>query len=278
MSNSLKIENIDHSDIGGFLQTQPFISGDLYKALTDFGHKEKDLRAVIKSTGTQMDQAVRNQIRRVPMGVYHRSTLNQYDQGNPTGGRGNHHGITSVQTAQKMMPSAFDSDGFLKPGYSFTPGEGKSVVATSMYPGNDTSDGGMVTIYGPGGGAAQTQNVETTREEEPAPRTTGDPDPIQTVTGEPVESVGEESSGPNFQDLIDAIANMSAPVINIPPPPVFQPPPPPASYAAVGQAASANPGVRIRRSRSRAQGTNTLGTNFFNRGTRNTLRISGINV
>jgi hypothetical protein len=68
---------------------------------------------------------------------------------------------------------------------------------------------------------------------------------------------------------------MSAPTINLPPPPVYEPPP---SFAAVGYAASANPGVRIRRSRSRAQGTNTLGTNFFNRGTRNTLRISGLNV
>ena len=102
--------------------------------------------------------------------------------------------------------------------------------------------------------------------------TTGPVDPIGPVTG---GDGGSGSSGPSLSDLIDAISNMSAPTINIPPPPAYEPPP---SFAAVGQAASANPGVRIRRSRSRAQGTNTLGTNFFNRGTRNTLRISGLNV
>ena len=105
--------------------------------------------------------------------------------------------------------------------------------------------------------------------------TTGPVDPIGPVTGGDSGGSGGGSSGPSLQDLIDTIANMSAPTINIRPPPVYEPPP---SFAAVGQAASANPGVRIRRSRSRAQGTNTLGTNFFKRGTRNTLRISGLNV
>ena len=117
--------------------------------------------------------------------------------------------------------------------------------------------------------------VEEPNDEDTNDGTTGPVDPIGPVTGGDGGNGGSGSSGPSLEDLINAISNMSAPTINLPPPPVYEPPP---SFAAVGQAASANPGVRIRRSRSRAQGTNTLGTNFFNRGTRNTLRISGLNV
>lgn len=277
MSSTLKIEDIDHSDIGAFLQTQPYISGALYKALTDFGHNEKDLRKVIKSTGTQMDQDVRNQIRNFPQGVYHRSTLNQYDQGNPTGGKANYKGITSVKTAQKIMPSAFDSDGFLKPGYSFTPGEGKSVVATSMYDGNDVNSGGMVTIYGPGGGVAPTQNVEVPEDDTTYP-TTGDVDPpgLVNVGQDPITAVDDEDEGPDYEDLYNQLMNRE---VNISIPSYTPPPPPPIpnSYAAIpGLRGSSTPGVRIRESRSRAQGANTMGTQQLNRNYG--LTIGGINV
>jgi hypothetical protein len=197
--------------------------------------------------------------------------------GLPIGGRGYNETYSALRAAANQRRDLFSGSGKsnlralgIKEGYSFTGGEGKVLVDSIDYRGSGSYDGGTLNIY-------QDYTPPAPPEPEPEPEpdpnegTTGPVDPIQTVTGDPPE----ESDGPSLQDLINTIANMSAPVINLPPPPVYEPPP---SYAAVGQAASANPGVRIRRSRSRAQGTNTLGTNFFNRGTRNTLRISGLNV
>ena len=277
MSETLKIEDIDHSDIGAFLQTQPYISGSLYKALTDFGHNEKDLRKVIQQTGTQMDLDVRNQIRNFPQGVYNTSTLNQYNQGNRTGGKGNHHGFESISAAQEMMPSAFDPDGFLKPGFSFNPGVGKVAIATTSYMGNDTSEGDIVTIYGPGGGVAPTQNVEVPEEEVEYP-TTGEVDPpgLVDVGQDPLTEGDDEDEGFDYEaaynQLMNRPLNISIPSYTPPPPP-----PIPNSYAAIpGLRGSTTPGVRIRESRSRAQGTNTMGTQQLNRNSG--LSIGGINV
>ena len=204
-------------------------------------------------------------------------------EGLPKGGRGYNETFTALRAAANKRRDLFSGSGKsnlgklgIKEGYSFTGGEGKILVDTIAYSNSGSYDEGTVNIYkdytpppvtapDPGGGDDGGGNDNTT----------GPVDPIGPVTG--VDG-GSGTSGPSLSDLIDAISNMSAPTINIPPPPVYTPPPPPASFAAVGQAASANPGVRIRRSRSRSQGTNTLGTNFFNRGTRNTLRISGLNV
>ena len=174
-----------------------------------------------------------------------------------------------------MMPSAFDSDGFLKPGYSFSPGEGKSVVATSMYSGNDTNDGGMVTIYGPGGGVAPTQNVEVPEEETEFPNT-GDVDPpgLVDVGQDPI--IADEDEGIDYEDLYNQLMNRE---VNISIPSYTPPPPPPIpnSYAAIpGLRGSSTPGVRIRESRSRAQGANTMGTQQLNRNYG--LSIGGINV
>ena len=188
-------------------------------------------------------------------------------EGLPTGGRGYSQRYDALRAAAKSRRDLFSGSGRknlhklgIKEGYSFVGGEGKTLVDTIEYRGGAYNGGGDDGGDDGGGGNDNT---------------TGPVDPIGPVTG--VDG-GSGTSGPSLSDLIDAISNMSAPTINIPAPPVYEPPPPPASFAAVGHAATANPGVRIRRSRSRSQGTNTLGTNFFNRGTRNTLRISGLNV
>ena len=205
------------------------------------------------------------------------------------GGRGMTAQISQIKAGQKQRPDLFIRDGKnvsktkLKGGYSLRPGEGLTLVDTISYRGNETYNDGIFNVYGPVAQQSVAPPDDGGGDDDGGGNdgTTGPVDPIGPVTGGSGGSSGSGgsggsgSSGPSLQDLIDTIANMSAPTINIPPPPVYEPPP---SFAAVGQAASANPGVRIRRSRSRAQGTNTLGTNFFNRGTRNTLRISGLNV
>ena len=201
------------------------------------------------------------------------------------GGRGLTAQISQIQAAQKQRPDLFIggrnnvSKTMLKGGYSLSPGEGRTLVDTISYRGNETYNDGVFNVYGPAAqSVAPPDDGGGDDDDDGNDGTTGPVDPIGPVTGGDGGSGGSGgsgSSGPSLQDLINVISNMSAPTINLPPPPVYEPPP---SFAAVGQAASANPGVRIRRSRSRAQGTNTLGTNFFNRGTRNTLRISGLNV
>ena len=204
--------------------------------------------------------------------------------GLPTGGRGYSERYDALRDAAKARRDLFSGSGRknlhklgIKEGYSFVGGEGKTLVDSIEYRGGAYNEGGILNIYKDaapmetGGGDDDGGDDDDGGND----GTTGPVDPIGPVTGGDGGSGVSGSSGPSLQDLIDTIANMSAPTINIPPPPVYEPPP---SFAAVGQAASANPGVRIRRSRSRAQGTNTLGTNFFNRGTRNTLRISGLNV
>ena len=205
--------------------------------------------------------------------------------GLPRGGRGYGAAHSAITAAANQRRDLFSGSGKsnhaklgIKEGYSFTGGPGKTLVDTVRYSGSGAYNSGILNIYRDaapmetGGGDDDGGDDDGGND-----GTTGPVDPIGPVTGGDSggSSGGGGSSGPSLQDLIDTIANMSAPTINIPPPPVYEPPP---SFAAVGQAASANPGVRIRRSRSRAQGTNTLGTNFFNRGTRNTLRISGLNV
>ena len=198
------------------------------------------------------------------------------------GGRGMTAQISQIQAGQKQRPDLFIRDGKnvsktkLKAGYSLRPGEGLTLVDTISYRGNETYNDGIFNVYGPAAQSVAPPDDGGGDDDDDNDGTTGPVDPIGPIdTGGDGGSGGSGSSGPSLSDLIDAISNMSAPTINIPPPPAYEPPP---SFAAVGQAASANPGVRIRRSRSRAQGTNTLGTNFFNRGTRNTLRISGLNV
>ena len=202
--------------------------------------------------------------------------------GLPTGGRGYSERYDALRDAAKARRDLFSGSGRknlhklgIKEGYSFVGGEGKTLVDTIEYRGGAYNEGGIINIYKDAAHMETAPAPDTEPDPDPNEGTTGPVDPIGPVTGGSGGSGGSGSSGPSLQDLIDTIANMSAPTINIPPPPVYEPPP---SFAAVGQAASANPGVRIRRSRSRAQGTNTLGTNFFNRGTRNTLRISGLNV
>ena len=199
-------------------------------------------------------------------------------EGLPIGGRGYNETFQALRAAANQRRDLFSGSAKsnlnklgIKEGYSFTGGAGKVLVDTVEYGGSGSFDSGILNIYKdaamqtPTGGGESSGGGGGGND-----GTTGPVDPVGPIT-----SGGSGSSGPSLQDLIDTIANMSQPVINIPPPPVYTPPP---SFAAVGQAASANPGVRIRRSRSRAQGTNILGTNFFNRGTRNTLRISGLNV
>ena len=202
--------------------------------------------------------------------------------GLPTGGRGYSERYDALRDAAKARRDLFSGSGRknlhklgIKEGYSFVGGEGKTLVDTIEYRGGAYNEGGILNIYKDAAPMETAHAPDPEPDPDPNEGTTGPVDPIGPVTGGSGGSGGSGSSGPSLQDLIDTIANMSAPTINIPPPPVYEPPP---SFAAVGQAASANPGVRIRRSRSRAQGTNTLGTNFFNRGTRNTLRISGLNV
>ena len=208
-------------------------------------------------------------------------------EGLPTGGRGYSQRYDALRAAAKSRRDLFSGSGRknlhklgIKEGYSFVGGEGKTLVDTIEYRGGAYNEGGILNIYKDaapmetGGGDDDGGDDDGGGND----GTTGPVDPIGPVTGGDGGEVGSGSSGPSLSDLIDAISNMSAPTINIPAPPVYEPPPPPASFAAVGHAATANPGVRIRRSRSRSQGTNTLGTNFFNRGTRNTLRISGLNV
>nr|AAR19411.1 unknown [uncultured cyanophage] len=200
------------------------------------------------------------------------------------GGRGLTAQLDQVRAGIKQRPDIFIAKGKnvgktkLAEGYSFKPGKGMTLVDTISYRGNETYSDGVFNVYGPAAQSVAPPDDGGGGDDDGGSggNTTGPVDPIGPVTGGDGSTVdGGGTSGPSIQDLIDAITNMPQPTINIPPPPVYTPPP---SFAAVGQAASANPGVRIRRSRSRAQGTNTLGTNFFNRGTRNTLRISGLNV
>jgi hypothetical protein len=204
-------------------------------------------------------------------------------EGLPTGGRGYSERYDALRAAAKSRRDLFSGSGRknlhklgIKEGYSFVGGEGKTLVDSISYRGGAYNEGGILNIYKDAAPMETGSGDDDGGDDDPNDGTTGPVDPIGPIdTGGDGGDGGSGSDGPSLSDLIDAISNMSAPTINIPPPPVYEPPP---SFAAVGYASSANPGVRIRRSRSRAQGTNTLGTNFFNRGTRNTLRISGLNV
>lgn len=184
------------------------------------------------------------------------------------GGRNYAEGLDAIEAAQKARGDLYE-DGYLKPGYSYVGGEGRVLLDQIAYEGNDVYDDGILNIFGP---ANPVQVVERQPEEKEAATNTGEVDPGGPITG-------GSSNDFNFQDamkdVMNAIANMQAPTINIPSAPAYSPPP---SFAAVGHAGGDTPGVKIRRSRSRSLGTNTLGTSMFNRGTRNTLRINSLNI
>ena len=193
--------------------------------------------------------------------------------GLPDGGRGYGEGQAALDAAMDARGDLFDNDGYLKPGYSYTGGQGRVLLDSIDFKSySDDYDGGTVRIYGD---ANPVQYVERKPEEKETATNTGEVEQGGPITGGSSGGTNTFSVGDAMKDVMNAIANMQAPTINIPAAPVYSPPP---SFAAVGHAGSDNPGVRIRRSRSRSMGTNTLGTQMFNRGTRNTLRINSLNI
>lgn len=204
-----------------------------------------------------------------PTDYMDRSRPSFMQEGVPSGGRAYAQGRDAIRAAEEARGDLFE-DGYLKPGYSYTGGEGRVLIDSIKYSGNDVYDGGTLNIFGP---ANPVQVVERQPEKKETATNTGEVDPGGPITGDSsAESNPFEAA---MNDIRDLISSIQAPTINIPAAPAYSPPP---SFAAVGHAGSANPGVRIRRSRSRSMGTNTLGTQMFNRGTRNTLRINSLNI
>ena len=203
-----------------------------------------------------------------PTDYMDRSRPSFMQKGIPQGGKGYSQGRDAIRAAENARGDLFE-DGYLKPGYSYTGGEGRVLLDSIAYGDGESYDGGTLNIFGP---ANPVQVVEQQPEQKETATNTGEVDPGGPITG-------GSSNDFNFQDamrdVMSAIANIQAPTINIPSAPAYSPPP---SFAAVGHAGSDTPGVKIRRSRSRSLGTNTLGTSAFNRGTRNTLRINSLNI
>ena len=206
-----------------------------------------------------------------PKDYMDRSRPSFMQEGVPRGGRGYAQGRDAIRAAEKARGDLFE-DGYLKPGYSYTGGEGRVLLDSIAYGGGHQYDGGTLNIFGP---ANPVQVVEQQPEQKEAATNTGEVDPGGPITGGSSEGTNTFSVEDAMRDVMNAIANMQAPTINIPAAPAYSPPP---SFAAVGHAGSDTPGVKIRRSRSRSLGTNTLGTSMFNRGTRNTLRINSLNI
>ena len=95
--------------------------------------------------------------------------------GLPTGGRGYSERYDALRAAAKSRRDLFDGSGRknlhilgIKEGYSFQPGEGKTLVDTIQYRGGAYNEGGILNIYKDAEKKEETEEVveeETTQEE-----------------------------------------------------------------------------------------------------------------
>ena len=247
---------------------------------------------------------------------FERGPVNPYEQeGLPSFGRGVPHANRALKSAMESAPFAFESNKMLKRGYSFTPSEGNVLISSALWT-DDGGSSRMINIYGPanpqtgegpGGPIDQTGNNPfggtTLPPSDPPPPGIDpiypvDPGPVDPGpgTGTPAPGTGGGGSSYNDQmaDLLNRITDLATanpfadlPPYVAPPAPVYQAPnytfnvPDPAagpSYQMFGAKGSSVPGVKIKRSKAKRTLLNTLGTGFFNRSTRPTLRISNLNV
>ena len=319
------LRTMDHANIPDVLKQQGTLTQAGYNQLVEHGHPETLLRMSIRDAGIDVGNNLANYIDKNPMGIlaqreFERGPVNPLAQeGLGGGGRGVSMSSAQLESAFESAPFAFESNKMLKRGYSFMPGEGRVLISSSSYRGDDGFNDGIINIYGPaspqtgegpGGPIDQTGNNQF-GETPSTPVTPVDPpnpginlpymDPAPVIgtpgpgTGTPGPGGG---GGPSYNDqmadLLNRITDLATanpfadlPPYVAPPAPVYQAPnytfnvPDPAagpSYQMFGAQGSSVPGVKIKRSNAKRTLMNTLGTGFFNRGTRPTLRISNLNV
>ncbi len=313
------LRTMDHANIPDVLRQQGTLTQAGYNQLVEHGHPETLLRMSIRDAGIDVGNNLANYIDKNPMGIiakrdFERGPVKPYEQeGLPDGGRGMGDRVPALDSVFEAASFAFESNKMLKRGYSFMPGEGRVLVASTSYT-DDDGDRGTVNLYGPanpqtgqgpGGPIDQTGNnpFGETPSTPVTPVTpvdpgTGTPGPVDPGPGTGTPGPGTGGGGPSYNDqmadLLNRITDLATanpfadlPPYVAPPAPVYQAPnytfnvPDPAagpSYQMFGAQGSSVPGVKIKRSNAKRTLLNTLGTGFFNRGTRPTLRISNLNV
>ena len=151
-------DTLDHKSIDQMLANRGTLNQAGYNQLVEYGHPETLLRMAIRDGGVETGPNLTQYFNQNPMGIlaqreFERDGGFKYPEDQP--GLGDNRGFdqmnfNQLESATKAAPFAFDSNKFLKPGYSFTPGPGKVLLSSSPFEGEvDEFGAGTINVYGP---------------------------------------------------------------------------------------------------------------------------------